>query len=44
MLLMTFLNILFFFVSIKNNLENKLNIFTNIVLSQMKIIYNKKKD
>ena len=41
---MTFLNILFFFVSIKNNLENKLNIFTNIVLSQMKIIYNKKKD
>ena len=44
MLLMTFLNILFFFVSIKNNLENKLNIFTNIVLSQMKIIYNKKKN
>ena len=41
---MTFLNILFFFVSIKNNLENKLNIFTNIVLSQMKIIYNKKKN
>ena len=41
---MTFLNILFFFVSIKNNLTNKLNIFTNIVLSQMKIIYNKKKN
>ena len=41
---MTFLNILFFFVSIKNNLEYKLNIFTNIVLSQMKIIYNKKKN